>query len=312
MRINHPIATCVCVLLLAALSETSEARSIRVDDTLQEFQFTGGLAPPINVLSGDGSSPAVPIQSYNLDTGGSPDFSSPLPFSVNVFGVTYSSLYVNENGNLSFGGAFGGRPGNSDPSNAGVPVFAPFFADVDSDLSPFGGSISHGFFPEINGIAVTWSSVGYNGQDAAADPRRVSMQVVIIDISDMTGVAGDFRFEFNYEGGSGGMAWETGDADGGVNGLGGMSALAGFWDGAGLGYEIPGSGVNGALLGDACGPNSLALSCNDYFFEFRNGVPVFLDGTPVIDPAPVPEPGILALFGIGLAAMGLCRRRKIA
>ena len=308
MRLFRPLT----VLLLIVVSIPAHARAIRIDDTLQEFQFTGGLAPPVNVLANDGSSGAIPIQSYNVNPDLTPDLTNPLAFSVNVFGTTYSSLYVNENGNLSFGGAFGGRPGNSDPANAGVAVFAPFFADVDSGLSPSGGSVSHGFFPGSNGIAVTWNSVGYNGQDTATDPRRVSMQVVIVDISDITGVAGDFRFEFNYEGGSAGMAWETGNADGGVNGLGGMSAMAGFWDGFGLGYELPGSGVNGALLGGECTTNPLALSCNDYFFEFRNGIPYFANGTPVFDVAAVSEPGTLLLLGIGLFGMGAARRRKKA
>lgn len=282
------------------------ARSIRVDGTLNEFQFTGGLAPPVNVLSNDGSSGPVAIQSYNQNPDLSPDLLNPLMFNVNIFGTTYSEFYVNENGNVSFGSGFGGRPGNSDPANAGVPVFAPFFADVDSDLSPIGGSISHGYFPGNNGIAITWDSVGFNGQDSANDSRRVQMQIVIVDISDVTGNAGDFRLEFNYSGGQDGMEWETGDADGGVNGLGGLSALAGFWDGAGLGYQLAGSGMNGSLLGGDCIANPLALSCNTYDFDFINGIPHFLDGTPVFA---VPEPPLLALLGLGLALLALFGRR---
>lgn len=282
------------------------ARPLRVGDTPQAFQFTGGLAPPTNVLDNDGSSSAVAIQSYNLDSDGAPDLLNPLMFNVNIFGTSYSSFYVNENGNVSFGDSYGGRPGNSNPGNVGMPVFAPFFADVDSSLSPVGGSVSHGFFAGTNGIAITWFAVGFNGQDTSFDQRRVSMQVVIVDISETTGNAGDFRLEFNYAGSFSGMEWESGVADGGVNGLGGMSALAGFWDGLGMGYELPGSGVNGALLGADCSSNALALSCNDYFFEFRGGTPYFLDGTPVFA---VWEPPVLALYGLG-AFMVLGARRR--
>jgi hypothetical protein len=41
----------------------------------------------------------------------------------------------------------------------------------------------------------------------------------------------------------------------------------------------------------------------------------FTDGivtTRLLDPVSVPEPGTLALLGIGLAALGLSRRRKTA
>jgi len=282
----------------------ADARSVRVDDTLQEFQVAGPLAPD-NSLDNNGSSGPIAIQSYNLlPPDGAIDFGNPLDFSLSIFGTTYDSYYINENGSISFGGAFGGRPGNSDPTMAGIPIFAPFFADVDSTLSPFGGSIAYGFFPEINGIAITWSSMGPLG---SVDPgQRQDLQIVIIDISSTTGNAGDFRLEFNYAGGSEGMIWETGNDDGGTDGLGGNSARVGFWDGFGLGYEIDGSGINGALLGVDCEGNPTALDCNNYFYEFRGGTPFTLDGTPLVD---TPEPEIALLLMAGFGAIRWSRRR---
>ena len=283
----------------------AQARSIRVDDTLQDFQVAGP-SEPNDDLANNGSSGPIAIRSYNLlPPDGARDDANPLYFSVNVFGTSYDSFYINENGSISFGDAFSGRPSNADPAFAGMPVFAPFFADVDTNLQPFGGAVSWGFFPFQNGIAITWSSVGYEG--AIDSSQRQDFQIIIIDISDATGNEGDFRLEFNYEGGFNGMVWETGDSDGGTNGLGGDSARVGFWDGFGVGFEVEGSGVNGALLGAECLENPFALSCNDYFYEFRNGTPYTLDGAPLID---TPEPGSTALLLGGIGILAWARKRR--
>ena len=304
-RVRNLSASLVVVIGSSLLTVgEADARSVRVDDTLQEFQVSGPLEPD-DSLDNNGSSGPIDIRSYNLlPPDGDIDFANPLNFSLNVFGTSYDSFYINENGTISFGGAFGGRPGNSDPTMAGVPIFAPFFADVDSNLQPFGGSISYGFVPGTNAMAITWSGVGFEGSIDSS--QRQDFQIFIVDISGVTGNAGDFRLEFNYAGGSEGMIWETGNEDGGSNGLGGNSARAGFWDGFGLGYEIDGSGINGALLGFDCLGNPTALDCNDYFYEFRGGTPFTLDGTPLVD---TPEPEIALLLMAGLGAIGWTRRR---
>ena len=208
---------------------------------------------------------------------------------------------------MSFGGAFGGRPGQlgSRPWRA-FRSFAPFFADVDSTLPALRREHRIRILsPATNGIAITWSGVGPL-RDPSTPGQRQDFQIVIVDISGATGNAGDFRLEFNYAGGSEGMIWETGDDDGGSNGLGGNSARVGFWDGFGLGYEIDGSGINGALLGADCLGNPTALDCNDYFYEFRGGTPFTLDGTPLVD---TPEPEIALLLMAGLGAIRWSRRR---
>src|SRR5438105_4110799 len=55
-----------------------------------------------------------------------------LPFSINFFGTTYTSVYVNNNGNLTFTGPLS----TYTPfglSGGATPIIAPFFADVDTE-----------------------------------------------------------------------------------------------------------------------------------------------------------------------------------
>ena len=294
----------LAMFLFLCCTDDAFARAIRIDDTLQRVELN--VAAEVH---NDGSTGPLPIQSYVLDdVTGQPDYSAPLPFTMNLFGSVYSEFYINENGSISFGAAFSGRPGNSDLANTGMPILAPFFADVDMSLS---GAVFNGFFPFQNAIAITWTGASYLGQ---TDGSTQSFQIVIRDRSGDTGVAGDFDLEFNYSGNlsTDGMAWESGDLDGGVNGLGGQSARVGFYDGFGAGYEIAGSGVNGALLGPAdsflCSSFPLRLECNDYDFQFRGGIP-FQDGAPLV-PTAVPEPDTLTLLMVLMGGMALARRLR--
>ncbi len=88
-------------------------------------------------------------------------------------------------------------------------------------------------------------------------------------------------------------------------GLGGTSALVGYWTSATSNATLAGSLVNGALVDG--GPNALiSHSLNSeilgqYNFQVRGG--------QVVPPVTVPEPGVLALFGIGLGLLGFSRRR---
>lgn len=283
-------------LVIALIPFLADARAIRVDDTLQRIELNVA-----DLVFNDGSTGPLPLESYELDSmTGQPDYTANLPFNINFFGNTYSEFYINENGTVSFGAAYpNARPSTDDFANAGTPILAPFFSDPDMTL---GGRIFNGFFPFQNAIAITWTNAQYFGQTSG--PGN-DFQIVIRDRSDITGVAGDFDLEFNYRAGGGGMLWETGDRDGGVNGLGGDVARVGFYDGFGTGYEIPGSGVSGALLGEDCVANPIALDCNDYFFQFRGGLP-FQDGRSLLS---VPEPGTVWLVLIAglLLASGLLR-----
>ncbi|NET57761.1 MAG: filamentous hemagglutinin N-terminal domain-containing protein, partial [Symploca sp. SIO2E6] len=189
----------------------------------------------------------------------------PLGFTVNFFGLIQDSVYVNNNGNVTFDN----RLGTFTPFNLGTTnrqIIAPFFADVDT-RDPNSGETEYGT-GTVDGrpaFGVNWNNVGYYNSEA---DKLNTFELVIIDRSD-TGV-GDFDFEFNY----GQIQWETGAASGGTNGLGGSSARVGYSNGSTVNFELPGSGVNGAFLDG--GPNSLVSNSNinqpgQYRFEVRNG-----------------------------------------
>lgn len=86
-----------------------------------------------------------------------------LPFAMNFYGTTYNSLWVNNNGNVTFTGPLStftpfGLIG------AGTPIIAPFFADVDT-RGPGSGLAQYGFGPTSykghDAFCVNWINVGY-------------------------------------------------------------------------------------------------------------------------------------------------------
>jgi hypothetical protein len=192
-------------------------------------------------------------------------------FALNFFGVQASQVFVNNNGNVTFGQALAQfTPTGLNSNNGGIPIIAPFFADVDT--RPTNGPVvtfGQGTLCGRRTFAVNWLNVGYFDQHL---DKTDTFQLVLIDRSDVG--AGDFDIEFNYNS----ITWETGDASGGTNGLGGDSAHVGFSNGTGntgTFFELTGSGINGALLNggaDALAGNTMMASTpGRYHFLVRNG-----------------------------------------
>ena len=224
--------------------------------------------------------------------------------TMDLWGSTYSSLYVNNNGNVTFGGSMGTYTPFSLLSTS-VKILAPYFADVDTSYA--GAPVTYGT-STVGGRAafgVNWIDVDYYSS-SGAHTKRNDFQLVIIDRSDIA--VGDFDFEFNYDR----VEWETGDASGGSGGLGGFSARVGYSNGTTTAFELTGSAVNGAFLDG--GPLATSLIVNSlnsavagrYLFTVRSGV---------VPPTVIPEPASVVVWSL-LAAMGLTfgwyRRRKAA
>lgn len=259
--------------------------------------FAACLAFPIT-----SNAQIVSFQGYNsstlghVDDGSSPPIS--LGFSANLWGHSYNQLWVNNNGNITFDGAF------DDPFTSFVPtslassgrvIVAPFFADVDT-TAPQSGVVTYGTgtLGGKNAFAANYINV----EPFFELPPKNSFQVVLIDRSD-TGL-GNFDIEFNYDS----IAWEGGEATGSNElGLGGTAARVGLSDGAALHtYELPGSGINGALL-DTNTSTGLRYSHPGVDFEIRGG--------NVVLSTPVPEPSTFALGGtLSLLAGVVFRRRR--
>ncbi|MET7425961.1 MBG domain-containing protein [Dactylosporangium sp. NPDC005555] len=151
----------------------------------------------------------------------------PLGFPVNFFGTTYNDMYVNNNGDVTFGSPYSGYSGLN-LAAFGSPIIAVAFFDVDTrpgGTTPVSyGPITYSGRPAF---CVNWVDVGYysNGSD-----RLNSSQLIIVDRSD-TG-AGNFDIVMNYDR----LAYEP---------AGGLTV--GYSNGT-FTYVYPGSGVAGALV----------------------------------------------------------------
>lgn len=190
-----------------------------------------------------------------------------LPFQANFFGATYSNLYVNNNGNVTFSQASGNyTPVGLGADYRGAPIIAPFLTDIDT-RNPASGITAYGTgtYAGRTAFGVTWPDVGYF--PSMADKRN-TFQLVMTDRSD-TG-SGNFDVYYNYNR----IQFDAPSASETAAAVG-YSAGTGA---AGTYYELPGSRVSGSLIDG--GPNALATGSNNgtagqFLFPVRNGAVIF-------------------------------------
>lgn len=164
-----------------------------------------------------------------------------LPFSVDFYGSSYGSLYVNNTGNVTFDSPLGDYV-PFDLTQTNRVIVAPFFADVDTRPID-GGTVTYGetTFGGRPAFCVLWDEVGYYSNQT---DLKNTFQLLLIRGTPGTG---DFDIVFRYDT----VRWELGSASGGV------SARAGFSNGEpARSVELAGSAVNGSFLDS--GPQALA------------------------------------------------------
>ena len=215
--------------------------------------FVGALVA--GLLFGSGSARAeVPLidgfggaAGYGTDClGPSDDRTSPtaidltpiFPDGLQFFDRTHTTMYVNTNGNISFGEGLATYTPDAFPI-ANQPMIAPYWADVDirGNQCDAGGTYPDGdgrpdsaepapacHDPSSNGVwwhldvpgrrvIVTWDRVGYY---RCHNEKDMSFQLVLTAVDSMScGGGGDFDVEFRFET----CEWNTGDASGGSNGF---------------------------------------------------------------------------------------------
>lgn len=177
-----------------------------------------------------------------------------LPFSIQFFGNTYNSFFVNNNGNVSFGSPLSAYTPSPFPI-ASQPMIAPYWGDVDTRSQPGGGAV-YIASPSANSVVATWHNVGVY----PADNSLINdFQMTLLDRSD-TG-SGNFDIEFRYNQ----LQWISGAASSGVAAQAGYDAgdLTHF-------FALPGSLTNG-ILQLANNSNVSASSPGLWTMAIRNG-----------------------------------------
>lgn len=179
--------------------------NVPLDASFQVCDFTDGFPP--DYREDDGSTPL-----------------KLLPFTFCFYGTNYNSVYINRNGNITFGAASAVFTSTGFPV-AGNIMIAPFWSDVDT-RNPQSGLVYYKIAP--NYMIVKWDSVGY--YNSYADKLN-TFQLIISDGTDSL-IPGNDNVAFCY----GEMQWTTGDASGGSNGFGGSPATVGVNKGDGINF----------------------------------------------------------------------------
>ncbi len=259
-----------------------------INDMGGPFGFGQTKLPP----GADPVVPLIPPVYYSRQVDLTPIF----PNGMSFYGQRYNSLYVNNNGNLTFGSPDATITPVALASAAGLPMIAPLWAHVDTRTGsqrPTPGGNSKGSNSVWYNVDVakktftaTWDDVGYFVRNV---DKLNAFQVRIIAIGDQ----GEMDIEFRYEA----VNWSTGDASNGTGGTGGIAARAGITAADGSPnhvIELAGSG-SARVLNLDIDSNRAPVVPGLFLFELRNpNVTISADGAvssngKIVVPAGVPQ-----------------------
>ncbi len=174
---------------------------VPIDGTFNVAEFSGYTAPDYR---NDDASTSVKT----------------IPFNFCLYGTNYTQLYINNNGNVSFGSGYSTFSSNPFPDPTFIMV-APFWGDVDT-RNTASGLVYYKITPTY--MIVKWQNVGY--YNSYADKLN-TFQLIISNGTDPIIPNGN-NIAFCY----GDMQWTTGDASQGTNGFGGTPATVGVNQGS--------------------------------------------------------------------------------
>lgn len=179
---------------------------VPVDGTFSKADFTIGTAPD-----------------YRNDDGST--LAKILPFNFCFYGTNYNSVYINNNGNVTFVNNLSSFSAGGFPAGADTIMIAPFWADVDT-RNVGSGLVYFKITPTY--MIVKWDKVGYYN---SSSDKLNDFQLIISDGNDPIIPDGN-NVAFCY----GDMQWTTGSASGGTSGFGGTAANAGINKGDGINF----------------------------------------------------------------------------
>ena len=233
------------------------AAELQASGVISDLQGENGFGTLALGRSDDGSSGAINITSvFGAD-------------GINFFGHHYTSLYVNNNGNITFDHPISQYTPSVINAGSNNPIIAPFWADVDTDGAG-GGGVYYDLDTADGVMTITWDHVGYF---PASTDKLDTFQLVLINEGN-----GNFDIEYRY----GDIQWTTGGASHGQDGLGGTPARVGYSAGDGVHYfELAQSGNQSALLDLANTDGNTGIAGVDHLVV-RNGE-VGLTSTGTID-----------------------------
>ncbi|MFM2136566.1 MAG: hypothetical protein RL021_1966 [Bacteroidota bacterium] len=226
------------------ISPTGATRTISSCDCWVERDRAWQVAPFTN-----GTPPE-----YRNDDGSTDTISLISPFC--FYGTYLRKLFINNNGNVSFGTSYSTYSADSFP-NTNFVMVAPFWADVDT-RGPNSGLV---YYELTNShLIVQWDSVGYFN---AQDDKRNAFQLIITDGLDPLLPSG-YNVGFCYKD----MQWTTGSASQGVGGFGGIPATVGVNQGNGINYIQMGRFDQAGSTYDGPGgnPDGVSFLDNQAFF----------------------------------------------
>jgi hypothetical protein len=126
-----------------------------------------------------------------------------LGFNFDLYGTTYTSCWINNNGNITFNNSFGGYTPSGFPL-AGTPMVAAFWDDIDTRTC---GTVRYKLFGTR--LVVSYEVVGQYSQNCAT---RNTIQIVIGTTNDpLLGFGQNVKFFY------GDMAWTKGASTVGIN-----------------------------------------------------------------------------------------------